>query len=46
MKKTTIAISPMSRKKLEEIKRHLEQPHIRGHFVDMDEVVAYLLENI
>ena len=44
MAKTTIAISPISRKKLNELKQRLET--VRGHFVDMDEVISFLLEKV
>ena len=41
-KKTTIAINTDSRKKLSKIKKALEFD--RNRFVDMDEVLEYLLE--
>jgi len=45
MKKTTIAIVPDSREKLGKIKRVLQEVEPR-HFVDMDEVVLYLLDQV
>ena len=44
MKKTTIAIVADSREKLGKIKHVLEKE--RRHFVDMDEVVLYLLDHV
>jgi hypothetical protein len=44
MKKTTIAIAMDSRKKLGKIKSVL-QDQKGGRFVDMDEVILYLLDN-
>ena len=45
MQKTTIAIATDSRKKLGKIKRVLQDER-GGRFVDMDEVVLYLLSNV
>jgi len=45
MKKTTIAIASDSRKKLGKIKKILQDDK-GGRFVDMDEVVLYLLNNV
>lgn len=42
MKKTTIAIIPESREELGKLKRYLEFQKRR--FVDLDEVISYLLE--
>ena len=43
-KKTTIAIVPESREYLGKIKDLLEKR--KGRFVDMDEVVGYLIDNL
>jgi len=45
MTKTTIAIIQESRKSLGKIKCELER-RSGGRFVDMDEVVQYLLDNM
>ena len=44
MKKTTIAIIPESRDELGKVKRVLE--FRKRRFVDMDEVVLFLIENL
>jgi len=44
MEKTTIAIGKEYRKRLGQIKKTLEAKNAK--FVDMDEVVGYLLDNI
>ena len=43
-KKTTIAIVPEAREKLGKLKELLKDR--KGRFVDMDEVVGYLIDNL